>query len=43
MIYPETGDHQVHVYDEIQTARVEREFLDSLATPFTSCEWLRTK
>ena len=43
MIYPETGDHQVHVYDEIQAARVEREFLDTLANPFLSCEWSRTR
>jgi hypothetical protein len=43
MIYPETGDHRVYVYDQIQAARVEGEFLDTLATPFTSCEWKRTK
>jgi hypothetical protein len=43
MVYPETGDRQVHVYDEIQAARVEREFLDTLATPFLSCEWSRTR
>jgi hypothetical protein len=39
MIYPETADRQVHVYDEIQAARVEREFLDTLAKPFLGCEW----
>jgi hypothetical protein len=43
MVYPETGDRQVHVYDEIQAARVERELLDTLANPFLSCEWSATK
>jgi purine nucleosidase len=43
MVYPETSDHHVHVYDEIQAARVEREFLDTLEDPFISCEWSRTK
>jgi hypothetical protein len=43
MIYPETGDRHVHVYDEIQAARVEREFLDTLANPFLSCEWSRMR
>ena len=43
MIYPETSDHQVHVYDVMQAARIEREFLDTLATPFVSCEWSQTK
>jgi inosine-uridine nucleoside N-ribohydrolase len=41
MIYPETGDRLVHVYDQIQAARVEHEFLDTLANPFVSCEWSR--
>jgi purine nucleosidase len=43
MIYPETGDHQVHVYDGMQAARIEEEFLDTLASPFVSCEWSKTK
>jgi hypothetical protein len=43
MVYPETGDRQVHVYDQIQAARVEGEFLDTLASPFISCEWSRAR
>jgi purine nucleosidase len=39
MVYPESGAHQVFLYDEIQTQAVSEEFVGALFNPFVSCEW----
>jgi len=39
LMLPASGDHQVFLYDEIETQAVSDEFVDALVHPFVSCEW----
>ncbi len=39
MVYPESGTHQVYLYDQIETQGVSEEFFNALLDPFVSCEW----
>ncbi len=39
MVFPESGTHQVYVYDAVQTTAAGEEFLGALRDPFVSCAW----
>lgn len=39
LVYPDSGTHQVLLYDAIETQSVSEEFIHALFDPFVSCEW----
>jgi hypothetical protein len=39
MVFPESGPHEVYVYDAVQSTAVGEEFLGALSDPFVSCAW----
>ena len=39
MVYPESGTHQVYLYDSIEGTAIATNFVDSMRTPFITCEF----
>jgi hypothetical protein len=41
MVYPASGTHQVYLYDAIEGTAISTNLVDTVRTPFISCEFAK--